>query len=114
MILDDGGDLTIYMHDKFPELMGDVKGLSEETTTGVKRLYDMQKDGSLACPAFNVNDSVTKSKLTTCTVAVNRSSTVLNVPLTSWSPARSPSFVALAMSAKAPLNHYVDSVQRSG
>ena len=62
MILDDGGDLTLYMHDKFPELMKHVKGLSEETTTGVKRLYDMQKDGSLACPAFNVNDSVTKSK----------------------------------------------------
>ena len=62
MILDDGGDLTLYMHDKFPELMKHVKGLSEETTTGVKRLYDMQKDGTLACPAFNVNDSVTKSK----------------------------------------------------
>ncbi len=62
MILDDGGDLTQIMHEKFPELMKDIKGLSEETTTGVKRLYDMQKDGSLACPAFNVNDSVTKSK----------------------------------------------------
>ena len=62
MILDDGGDLTQIMHDKYPELMKKIKGLSEETTTGVKRLYDMQKDGSLACPAFNVNDSVTKSK----------------------------------------------------
>jgi len=62
MILDDGGDLTLVMHDKFPELMKEVKGLSEETTTGVKRLYEMMKDGSLACPAFNVNDSVTKSK----------------------------------------------------
>jgi len=62
MILDDGGDLTQIMHDKYPELMKNIKGLSEETTTGVKRLYDMQKDGSLACPAFNVNDSVTKSK----------------------------------------------------
>jgi adenosylhomocysteinase len=62
MILDDGGDLTQVMHEKYPELMKEVKGLSEETTTGVKRLYDMQKDGSLACPAFNVNDSVTKSK----------------------------------------------------
>src|SRR5210317_641337 len=62
MILDDGGDLTQVMHEKFPELMQGVKGLSEETTTGVKRLYDMMKDGSLACPAFNVNDSVTKSK----------------------------------------------------
>ena len=62
MILDDGGDLTQVMHEKYPELMKEVRGLSEETTTGVKRLYDMQKDGSLACPAFNVNDSVTKSK----------------------------------------------------
>ena len=62
MILDDGGDLTQLMHDKYPELMKDVRGLSEETTTGVHRLYEMQKDGSLLCPAFNVNDSVTKSK----------------------------------------------------
>ena len=62
MILDDGGDLTLVMHDKHPDLMKEVRGLSEETTTGVKRLYDMQKDGSLMCPAFNVNDSVTKSK----------------------------------------------------
>jgi adenosylhomocysteinase len=62
MILDDGGDLTMVMHDKYPELMKQVKGLSEETTTGVKRLYDMMKGGTLACPAFNVNDSVTKSK----------------------------------------------------
>ncbi len=62
MLLDDGGDLTIIMHKEYPELMKDVRGLSEETTTGVKRLYDMMKDGSLACPAFNVNDSVTKSK----------------------------------------------------
>jgi adenosylhomocysteinase len=62
MILDDGGDLTLVMHDKYPDLMKKVRGLSEETTTGVKRLYDMQKDGTLLCPAFNVNDSVTKSK----------------------------------------------------
>jgi adenosylhomocysteinase len=62
MILDDGGDLTVMMHDKFPELMADVKGLSEETTTGVLRLYDMVKKGTLKVPAFNVNDSVTKSK----------------------------------------------------
>ncbi|MDH4106881.1 MAG: adenosylhomocysteinase [Gammaproteobacteria bacterium] len=62
MLLDDGGDLTQVMHEKYPELMKDVRGLSEETTTGVKRLYDMQKEGSLLCPAFNVNDSVTKSK----------------------------------------------------
>jgi adenosylhomocysteinase len=62
MILDDGGDLTLVMHDKYPDLMKKVRGLSEETTTGVKRLYEMQKEGSLLCPAFNVNDSVTKSK----------------------------------------------------
>jgi adenosylhomocysteinase len=62
MLLDDGGDLTLVMHDKYPELMKDVRGLSEETTTGVKRLYDMMKDGTLGCPSFNVNDSVTKSK----------------------------------------------------
>ena len=62
MILDDGGDLTIVMHEKFPELMKGVRGLSEETTTGVHRLHEMEKNGSLAVPAFNVNDSVTKSK----------------------------------------------------
>ena len=62
MILDDGGDLTTMMHEKFPELMGDVKGLSEETTTGVLRLYEMVAAGTLKVPAFNVNDSVTKSK----------------------------------------------------
>ncbi|NOX67981.1 MAG: adenosylhomocysteinase [Gammaproteobacteria bacterium] len=62
MILDDGGDLTQLMHDKYPDLMKNIRGLSEETTTGVKRLYEMQKEGSLKCPAFNVNDSVTKSK----------------------------------------------------
>jgi len=62
MILDDGGDLTVLMHEKFPELMADVKGLSEETTTGVLRLYEMVTAGTLKVPAFNVNDSVTKSK----------------------------------------------------
>jgi adenosylhomocysteinase len=62
MILDDGGDLTQIMHDKYPELLDEVKGLSEETTTGVHRLYEMMADGCLKVPAFNVNDSVTKSK----------------------------------------------------
>ena len=62
MLLDDGGDLTLVMHEKHPELMKDVRGLSEETTTGVKRLYEMMEEGTLLCPAFNVNDSVTKSK----------------------------------------------------
>ena len=62
MILDDGGDLTAVMHEKYPALMSDVRGLSEETTTGVHRLYAMERSGALAAPAFNVNDSVTKSK----------------------------------------------------
>ncbi|MEF3074260.1 adenosylhomocysteinase [Methylobacter sp. Wu1] len=62
MILDDGGDLTLMMHEKYPELMSGVKGLSEETTTGVLRLYEMVSKGTLKVPAFNVNDSVTKSK----------------------------------------------------
>ena len=62
MILDDGGDVTQIMHEKYPEMLKDVKGLSEETTTGVHRLYEMQKKGLLKVPAINVNDSVTKSK----------------------------------------------------
>ncbi|MDH3659054.1 MAG: adenosylhomocysteinase [Alphaproteobacteria bacterium] len=62
MILDDGGDLTQIMHDDYPDLMAHIRGISEETTTGVLRLYEMAKDGSLKCPAINVNDSVTKSK----------------------------------------------------
>jgi adenosylhomocysteinase len=62
MILDDGGDLTIVMHEKYGDLLDDVRGISEETTTGVKRLYEMVSDGTLKCPAINVNDSVTKSK----------------------------------------------------
>ena len=62
LILDDGGDLTAVMHEKYPELMDGVRGLSEETTTGVQRLYEMEKAGTLRAPAINVNDSVTKSK----------------------------------------------------
>ena len=62
LILDDGGDLTNMVLDKYPELVGDIKGLSEETTTGVHRLYDRVKNGTLPMPAINVNDSVTKSK----------------------------------------------------
>jgi len=62
LILDDGGDLTQVMHDEYPQYMTDVKGLSEETTTGVHRLYEMAKLGTLKVPAINVNDSVTKSK----------------------------------------------------
>jgi adenosylhomocysteinase len=62
MILDDGGDLTNMVFDKYPELTKDIKGLSEETTTGVHRLYERMKNGTLVMPAINVNDSVTKSK----------------------------------------------------
>ena len=62
MILDDGGDLTNMVFDRFPELTADIKGLSEETTTGVHRLYERVKNGTLVMPAINVNDSVTKSK----------------------------------------------------
>ena len=62
MILDDGGDVTKLMHDKYPEMLKDVRGISEETTTGVHRLWEMAKAGALKVPAINVNDSVTKSK----------------------------------------------------
>ncbi|MCC6955118.1 MAG: adenosylhomocysteinase [Deltaproteobacteria bacterium] len=62
MLLDDGGDLTVLVHEKRQDLLADIQGISEETTTGVHRLYQMQKKGLLKCPAYNVNDSVTKSK----------------------------------------------------
>lgn len=62
MILDDGGDLTALVHDEYPELLEGIRGISEETTTGVNRLYRMAKEGTLGAPAMNVNDSVTKSK----------------------------------------------------
>lgn len=62
MLLDDGGDLTRIIHEKYPELLANIRGVSEETTTGVHRLYTMAKQGKLAIPAINVNDSVTKSK----------------------------------------------------
>ena len=62
MILDDGGDLTALVHKKYPHLLNGIRGLSEETTTGVHRLYQMMERGELGCPAFNVNDSCTKSK----------------------------------------------------
>ena len=62
LLLDDGGDLTAIVHERHPELLADIRGLSEETTTGVHRLYDMAKNGTLKVPAINVNDSVTKSK----------------------------------------------------
>ena len=62
MILDDGGDLTNLIHKEYPQLLAGIKGLSEETTTGVHNLYKMFKNGELKVPAINVNDSVTKSK----------------------------------------------------
>ncbi|MFM8185561.1 MAG: adenosylhomocysteinase [Alphaproteobacteria bacterium] len=62
MILDDGGDLTKMLHEEYPEILKNIKGVSEETTTGVARLYQMEKEGRLKIPAINVNDSVTKSK----------------------------------------------------
>ena len=62
MVLDDGGDATKIIHDEHPHLLADIRGISEETTTGVNRLYDMVREGTLKAPAFNVNDSVTKSK----------------------------------------------------
>lgn len=62
MLLDDGGDLTQVLHEKYPEILAKIKGLSEETTTGVARLYEMAKKGQLKVPAINVNDAVTKSK----------------------------------------------------
>src|SRR6201982_3307384 len=63
MALDDGGDATKVLHDRYPELLEEIRGISEETTTGVNRLYEMVREGSLRAPAFNVNDSVTKSKV---------------------------------------------------
>jgi len=62
MILDDGGDLTKIVHEEYPEILKEIKGLSEETTTGVARLYQMEREGKLKVPAINVNDAVTKSK----------------------------------------------------
>ena len=62
MILDDGGDLTQLLHDKYPQIANEIRGISEETTTGVQRLYDMMQNNRLSCPAFDVNSSVTKSK----------------------------------------------------
>ena len=62
MVLDDGGDVTQILHEKYPEMLNGIRGISEETTTGVHRLYEMAKAGKLAVPAINVNDSVTKSK----------------------------------------------------
>ena len=72
LILDDGGDLTKWIHEKHPELLPGLRGISEETTTGVHHLYQMLEAGTLAVPAINVNDSVTKSNSTTSTAAASR------------------------------------------
>ena len=84
MILDDGGDLTNVVLDKYPELVGGIKGISEETTTGVHRLYEREKNGSLPLPTINVNDSVTKSKFDnkygckeSCVDAIRRATDVM-------------------------------------
>ena len=69
MILDDGGDLTAMLHEQYPEMLERIHGITEETTTGVHRLYDMLANGELKVPAINVNDAVTKSKTTTNTAA---------------------------------------------
>ena len=70
MILDDGGDLTSMVHEKFPDMLSNIHGISEETTTGVHRLWEMLKNNELKVPAINVNDSVTKSKMTINMAAV--------------------------------------------
>ena len=84
MILDDGGDLTNMVLDRYPELVKDIKGLSEETTTGVHRLYERMRNGTLTMPAINVNDSVTKSKFDnkygckeSCVDAIRRATDVM-------------------------------------
>lgn len=84
MILDDGGDLTKLVHEEYPELLKDIRGISEETTTGVNRLYKMAKEGTLGAPAINVNDSVTKSKFDnkygcreSCVDAVKRATDIM-------------------------------------
>lgn len=84
MILDDGGDLTGLVHEKYPELLEGLRGISEETTTGVLRLYEMAKKGTLGAPAINVNDSVTKSKFDnkygcreSCVDAIRRATDVM-------------------------------------
>lgn len=84
MILDDGGDLTQLVHEEYPELLKGINGISEETTTGVNRLYKMAKEGTLGAPAINVNDSVTKSKFDnkygcreSCSDAIRRATDVM-------------------------------------
>ena len=105
LILDDGGDLTLVMHEKYPEMLKDVKGLSEETTTGVHRLYEMMKKGDLLVPAINVNGPVTKSKfdnLYGCQESlvdgIKRATDVMVRE-------RSVSLPVTAMSARAPPRH---------
>ena len=73
LLLDDGGDLTQIIHDKYPQMLDSIHGISEETTTGVHRLLEMLRDGELKVPAINVNDSVTKLKTTTSMAADTRS-----------------------------------------
>ena len=126
MILDDGGDLTNLVHEKYPQHLPGIKGLSEETTTGVHNLYKMFKNGSLKIPAINVNDSVTKSKfdnLYGCRESlvdgIKRATDVMLAGkvgllqrLSSFlivMNLRSPWLLVTEMSAKDPLSLFVDS-----
>ena len=111
MILDDGGDLTVLMHEEYPELMKDVRGLSEETTTGVMRLYQMEKAGKLVVPAINVNDSVTKSKFDNFTAVKKAWSIVSSAQPTLCSLVKLRLFVGLAMWVKAPLRAFAPKVR---
>jgi adenosylhomocysteinase len=104
MILDDGGDLTVLMHDKYPDMLKDVKGISEETTTGVHRLWEMAKAGKLLVPAINVNDSVTKSKFDnlygcreSLVDAIRRGTDVMLAPGSAmWARGRPPAYARAA------------------
>ena len=101
LVLDDGGDLTKLMHEKYPELLGDVRGLSEETTTGVHRLYEMRRAASFWFPPSTSTIPSPSRSSTISTDAAKASSTASSAPPTSWSPARSPSSRDTAMSARA-------------
>ena len=106
LILDDGGDLTAMVHERLPEYLGDIRGISEETTTGVHRLCQMFANGELKVPSINVNDSVTKVNLTTSMDVVSRWLMGSSERLTSWLPVRLRLFVATGMLVRAVLIHY--------
>jgi adenosylhomocysteinase len=101
MILDDGGDLTAMVHDRFPDLLKEIRGLTEETTTGVHRLHQMFEQGRLGVPAINVNDWSPRASSITCMAAASRWATASSGPPTSCSRARWSWFAATATSARA-------------